>query len=667
MIKKLLIFVSFVLFTNAFAQKTHTVAKGDNPYNIAKKYGMTMDELAKLNPGIKEGKLAIGDQVKINGKKAEPAKKPEQKKPEVVEKPKNKPEEKPKPVSEKPKQTTEKLGKITLQPKQTIYGITKQYHISESDLRRLNPNLDSGMKIGDEVNLPLESIKKYGNQQRIVERTEPVAETKPVEKVVATSEDANVGEDSYKVQPKDNYYRITKKFGITQSQLFALNPGLEDRGLKPGEIVRIKGNIAETKVADKEIKITENQEGVKAVPVVVNTPVSDDNPTYTVQEGDTVFSILNKFGMTLDELLALNPKLSDGLRAGMVLKVKKTESTTYVKKNSDALNVVLMLPFGFDAGESKYRTMSADFLAGAKLAIERNARIGQKLDIKVVDAGNESTFKNSLAQIDKENTDLIVGPLFKSNVLEVLNYLGSKKIPVIAPFANSEDLFDYSNLIMVQTQDKTLAERIAKEVVQVYSDQKIYIVADEDKANANIIKESLEKTLTNPNIILVNSPKDIQVDKNMMTGQSAPVIAVLASDDNGLGEEFANQIIELTKETSGMKAFSMYYNSIFEKKENDLGQASLVYLMDRKIATDGDFEKEVLSDYKTKYCKTPTKYAIIGFDIMNDALSRENAKGEIFKQIAKTQIQLATKFEYVRTKNNGAYINTGYRVVRLLP
>ena len=45
------------------------------------------------------------------------------------------------------------------QPKQTIYGITKQYHISEADLRKLNPNLDQHMKIGDEVTLPAENIK----------------------------------------------------------------------------------------------------------------------------------------------------------------------------------------------------------------------------------------------------------------------------------------------------------------------------------------------------------------------------------------------------------------------------------------------------------------------------------------------------------------------------
>ena len=111
----------------------------------------------------------------------------------------------------------------------------------------------------------------------------------------------------------------------------------------------------------------------------------------------------------------------------------------------------------------------------------------------------------------------------------------------------------------------------------------------------------------------------------------------------------------------------MYYSSIFDSKDDELSQVNLVYLMDRKINMEGNFEKEILADYKAKYCKSPTKYAVIGFDVMNDMLSRENSKGEIFKQISKSQTQLATKFDFVRAKNGGAYMNTGFRVVRLVP
>ena len=646
MIKRFFILSSLCMILGVSAQKSHTVVKGDTPYNIAKKYGLTVDELLKLNPKVKDGKLALGDILTVKNDKTAASV--------------------PKAVASTQTVNSSQVGKIILQPKQTIYGITKQYRISETDLRKLNPELDSHMKIGDEINLPLASIKKYGgNQQQTVAAVTPAI--KPVENTVTHIETTST--DGYIIQPKDNYYRISKQFNITKDELFALNPGLEEKGLKPGESIKVKkqgassgSDVFEEKTNSK----TKVDSGNERSSSNANTVAADDYVTYTVQQGDTVFSIVNKFGITIDELIALNPDLSHGLKAGMVLKIKKLDPA-YVKKNGDALSVVMMLPFGYSTGETQYRAMAMDFLTGAKLAIERNARSGQKLDIKIVDSGNEASFRNSLTQINPDNTDLIIGPFFKSNVIDVLDFTKNQKIPIVAPFANSPELYNYSNLIIVETSDNTYADKIVDEVKAAFSDQKIYIVADVKKENANYIKAGLEKTLKSPNAIIVNSPADIQLDQNMMTGQSAPVIAILASDNDAIGEAFANKVIALSKEVQGVKAFSMHYVPVFEKKVDDLSQANLVYLMDRKINTEGSFEKEILAAYKSKYCKTPPKFAIVGFDVVNDMLTRENKKGEIFKQMNKVQTQLATKFEFVKSKANGAYVNTGYRVIRLVP
>ena len=666
MVKKIFILSGLIGFLGLSAQKTHTVAPKETPYGISKQYGITIDELYQLNPSKKEGGLKIGDVIVVSksGSSKTTASTSS-------------------PVTTTSVNKTGKTGTITLQPKQTIYGITKQYQISEADLRKLNPELDSHMKIGDKITLPLDNIQKFGGSApvtSIVETTKTSTPAKSADvQTVTKTETASSDKGLYVVQAKDNYYKISRQFNLTQKQLFALNPGLETTGLKPGEAIRVSGSDSAAS-SSNSIKVEDNsQSNTTSAPVTkitTQTTVSepakisnaisseDDYVTYTVQSGDTMFSIMNRFNVTLDQLISLNPNLSDGLKAGMTLKIKK-QDPTYSKKNGDVLSVVLMLPFGYDANDAKYRTMSIDFLTGAKLAAERNATNGQKLDIKVVDAGNETTFKNSLSQINPDNTDLIVGPFFKSNVLEVLRFVNDKKIPVVAPFANSEDLFDYSNLIIIETENSVYSDRIVKEVGQVYQDQKIYIVADNSKANANAIKAGLEKSLSKPNVVIVNSSSEIQLENNMMTGQSVPVIAILADDDESAGAAFASKVIALGKQTQGVKAFSMFYSPSFEKNVDDLSKASLVYLMDRKINYDGDFEKEILAAYKGKYCKTPSKYAVIGFDVMNDMLTRENKKGEIFKQIGKSQTQLATKFEFVRTKPNGAYINNGYRVVRL--
>ncbi|MCO7318397.1 LysM peptidoglycan-binding domain-containing protein [Riemerella anatipestifer] len=630
--KKILIAPIFLMSFFLQAQ-THTVAEKETPYSISKKYGLSLKELYELNPEIKDGAIKIGQTLNI-GKKSTGQKQ------KVV-------------AASKEVQ----LGKIILKPKQTLYSLTRQYHVTEAEVRKLNPNLE--MKIGEEVVLPLDKITKYGASELVTTSTPkevatpaPAQESSSVEKTTKT-----LSEGEYEVQSRDNYSRITKQFGISKKDLFALNPGLEESGLKVGDIIKVKHPSVTNSTESAKPDFSETKKV---------TPSQEDYITYTVQAGDTVFGILNKYDLDLDQLLELNPQISDGLKPGMVLKIKKFNKA-YVKKNTNALKVVLMLPFGFDTGDSKYRGLATDFLMGAKLAVQMNAKKGQELDFNIIDAGNEKAFKKNLIQIDPSNTDLIIGPLFKSNVLEVLDYVKDTQIPVVAPFANSEDMYDFGNLIIAETDKTIYADRIAKEVKEVFSNQKIYIVSGADTINADYIKTKLEKSLKKADIVIVDNASKIELEQNMMTGQSSPVIAILASDDDGVGSAFASTLINLSKETKGIKAFSMFYTPAFDKKVDELNQVSLVYLTDRKINEEGDFEKEILAAYKAKYCKTPSKYAIVGFDIVNDMLSRENKKGEIFKQMGQTQTQLATKFEFQRIKPNGAYVNVSYRVVRLLP
>lgn len=563
MIKKIALVAFSAVSMVVFAQRsTHIVTKGDNPYNIAKKYGMTLEELFKMNPNARDGKLEIGEKIAVKGVS-------------------------PKGTAKPASAADTALGIIIVEPKQTIYGLTKKYKVSEADLRKWNPSMGQSVQIGERLNIPVHLISKYGGNTAEISAPLPVTD-----RPTFTAENTN----SYS-----------------------------------------------------------------------NTGISNDNfLTYTVAAGDTTFGIVNKFGITLDNLVSMNPTVASGLKPGMVLKIRKMDPA-YVKKSGNALNVVMMLPFGNDSDDKRYRQMSLDFLAGAKLAVERNAKRGQELNIRVVDAGNEASFKNSITQINQDNTDLIIGPFFKSNVIEVLDFVRAKQIPVVSPFANSEDLYNYGNLIIIETNEQVYADRIVQEVQKVYSNEKIYIVGDSSGEVANYLRSNLNRNLKNANIILVNNPSEIEADVNMMTGQAAPVIAVLANSTNDVGEAFAAKMIHLAKNGSGNKAFSMHYVPVFEKKIDELSQANLVYLMDRKIDTEGAFEKEILAEFKTKYCKTPSKYAVIGFDVMNDMLTRENKTGEIFKQMNRSQTQLASKFEFKRSGSNGAYVNTGYRVVRLMP
>ena len=633
-------------------QKKHTVVAKENPTTIARKYGVSVDELIKQNPKIKDGKIDIGDVLIIPNK----------------QKNTQKTEEKAEDKKSTEKKSNQKLGKIYLQPKQTIYGITRQYKISEEELRKLNPNLESHMKVGEALILPEDKIRKYGDKDAHQE----VVETPKKDREEERKTQKQASEDgSYIVQPKDTYYGITRKFNISQSELFALNSGLEQRGLRSGDVIIVKNVESSKSVAtttkDTSEKNTKPKEEKNTPPKEVKTKTYsvEEYVTHEVKKGESAFGIVNKYNITYDQLAEMNGGLPNGIKQGMVLNIKKV-NRQYVKADDDVFSIALILPFGFDTNDTKYRNLSADFLIGAKLATERGMRDGKKISINVIDAENENSFKNNLAQINKTNTDLIIGPFFKSNVVEVLEYVKNEKIPVVAPFAHTEDLYKYNNLVIVEPGNRVYAERIVREVKNAHSKEKVFIVGEENDPEVIFLKEQLTKELSKTEIVVVSSPSGIELEQNMVTGQSLPAVVILANDNSTVGAGFAKKIIELAKQTDGIKAFSMYYHPDFEKNVDPLSKANLVYLMDRKINTDGDFEKEVLAEFKKEYCRTPSKYTIIGFDVVSDMLARES-KGEVLRNMSKVQTQLATKFEYIRTKRNGAFVNTGFRVVRLVP
>jgi len=632
------LFVSLVLWANA--QQTYVAQPKDTPYGISKKYGLTVEQFYQLNPEVQQNGLKIGDVVLVSRSGTNTA--------QTVT-------------------SNTATGEIIIEKGNTLYGLLRHYNVSMTDFKTLNPGVDENLQIGQVIKLPLANIQKFGKQE------------------IATNIPTNINTESnipegqtYLVQPKDTYYKITHLYNISQADLFAMNPGLESRGLHPGDVVIVSKDanpvesesIADNTNLQEEDADIDFQENTVVDDVEENAPVeiaeSSDEEHYKVKEGDTVFSILNRFGMTLDQLLALNPQLSEGLKVGMILTIKKSEtkpSPKFQKSPGDALNVVLVLPFSFDEGNTRYREVALDFLTGAQLAIEKNAEKGKKLNIKIVDEGSEASFEKTLSSISQTNTDLVVGPFFKSDVVKLMSFLSERQVPVISPFANTSDLYQYNNLVIVETAPQYYAEGIAQEVAKAYKGEKIYILGT---TYAKMIEDNLRKSLRQAEIQIVKSEQEIVLDQNMMTGTAVPIIAILASDDAKDKEQFYQQMLKLDSEIEGNKAFSMFYDAIFDNQQDKLKNTGFTYLMDRKINTEGSFEKKVLSDYQEKYCKAPTKYAVIGFDVLNDALSREDSNGEIFKHINKKQTQLATTFEYVKTKE-GAYVNKGYRIVRILP
>ncbi len=107
----------------------------------------------------------------------------------------------------------------------------------------------------------------------------------------------------YDTQSGDNIYTVAEKLGVSVEDIRASNPSVSD-GVKPRMRLFFPTDIKSA------------ADGDSAGPL-----------THVVAKGESIYGIAHKYGLTMDELVALNPIAKDGLKAGMRLRLQKEDSS----------------------------------------------------------------------------------------------------------------------------------------------------------------------------------------------------------------------------------------------------------------------------------------------------------------------------------------------------
>lgn len=209
--KNFLILFSLLSFLIVSAQTKYTAKQGDSMYSIAVKNGLTVDELLELNPSFKDKQLKMGDVmiVKNEVKKSQ-------------------------------------FGLVNINSKQKISEIAKQYNISENDLRLLNPNLDSQLKSGGKITMPLDNIVEYEVKvQKAWEKSMTLTKKEEAEKLKKEEKKKQLAKII--LNPNLVIQNIADYYNISEEELRKLNPNLESRLKVEGEITLPIENIKTAK------------------------------------------------------------------------------------------------------------------------------------------------------------------------------------------------------------------------------------------------------------------------------------------------------------------------------------------------------------------------------------------------------------------------------------
>ena len=203
----------------------------------------------------------------------------------------------------------------------TLYGISNQFGVSVSDLKKVNNLTSNTIKVGQILKVPVESGSNPDNSF------------------------------SYTVKKGDTLYSIAKKYDTTVSDIVNLN-NLANNNLSINQVLLIPEKYSDIKMpnytiyevkkgdtlysiakmfditVDKIIKdnnLTSNilniGDNLKIEGIVEECYGSDYETEYTVKKGDTLYSIAKMFNITILDIKKLNNLTSNLISIGQKLKV----------------------------------------------------------------------------------------------------------------------------------------------------------------------------------------------------------------------------------------------------------------------------------------------------------------------------------------------------------
>ena len=427
-----------------------------------------------------------------------------------------------------------------------------------------------------------------------------------------------------------------------------------------------------------------------------------DTIFHKVERKETLFSISQKYKITINDLLSLNPELRDSRlrrRSTILVPVFKspedlnlkvvenelieTELTSldsiYIqkKRKNDELNVSVLLPFrssevnldSIQEVESLFEdrnlyTIALDFYMGMVLAVERADSLGISVELNVLDSQNKKqNIGEQVQAIDWTDVKGLIGPLITSNFDYAAQLPVLKNVPMVAPLS-SKKINPAENVYQSVSPLASLRTKMVEYLDKIIdTTQNVMIIAD--TLNAAFVKGFEEKypfahrvRPEEGGFVLPDLVDSLLID-------SLPNKVIFESQDLNLS---ANVISLLNSQVSKERDVQLYTTLRTPVYEDDnisrkhLGNLRFTYLS-------GNYPKESESRtlfknaYQKRFGDFPSKEAIRAYDVTLDVILRLAYKEDIYLPTIGETDYLENRFYYEKAPQSG-YQNVGFYLLQ---
>lgn len=497
----------------------------------------------------------------------------------------------------------------------------------------------------------------------------------------------------HKVEKRQTLFSISRTYNVSNDVLIKDNPGLE-HGLKEGDTILIRKGKAENVSAERTTP--------------KDTVTVRIQAEHTVRWYENLQSIARKYGVTEADIAAANSLKDQKIQTRQVLKIPYPGEAEIIasgaKSEPQAVSVTetvtetadkdkiperkrgaggnysasLIIPLGGrDSASAENLSGSfVEFYQGFLIALEdlKNEFSNINFDLRVFDSDRIAPSETASAGY-LDGSDIIIGPVFSSQIEPILSYAFRKGIPLVSPVDPSGDNFSekYPNYFHVGTpvsyQQRALIESISPEenIVLIFEE------GGQDGQFVQLTRQMLQDAGLNYKTLSYNilSGRSIypRFAERLVEGRANQI--VVASNS----EAFVSDVLRnlnLLKSRSGheIKLFGTPRWRNFDNVDINLYHGmnlniSLPYYVDYG----SEDVKRFIARFRELYRAEPTAYSFQAYDVAYFFLGALFSYGGDFEEYVEKYNRklLQSDYKFIRRNIDEGFINSGVRLLKYRP
>jgi len=495
----------------------------------------------------------------------------------------------------------------TVQGGNTLWGIHKLYNVPVEDIVRRNPGVEGGIQDGAIIYIPVPKV----------------SETK-----------------THTVKGGETLFGISKIYGVSVDDIIQWNPVVKE-GLQVDQqlAIHLSGYVNDIEPDIPIDVVTNDQKPHQKFNVTFN----DSIVYHTVADNETFYSISKRYMVSPEILMEFNKKENTKIKPGDVIKIpvkkeriervsvrevpsiptQKVDSTLLFKKKAE-YNVAILLPFYLDHGpgySSTVANMATEFYMGAQMAIDSLKRHGFNAKVYVYDSQNDSAaIANVLAKPEFESMDLVIGPLYKSNIEQVATWCKQNKVRMVCPGNVPVKVIQNNPLVYTAVPSEiSLIKGLANYTYKKHKNDKLVLVKPTKKEDSLLY----EAFRTEYNLLSAKGgSKLIETTPGGFTSylsRSTNLILIFPTNDKSSATKFVNELGRFSHKVNESSTYIFGTNEWLDFdgiNTASLGKYKFTFADGMKFNYTDERIKRYAKLYRRRYRSDFTKMSAQGHDVM---------------------------------------------------